>query len=128
MNNFPYRNKPVVPLAVALRSLLVKTEGKIVTAPPAERERLRQRAKVLRELLTPSSATLLPTLPNAPQRQAGSLVNQTAFELFRHDLGQPPGRPQKGSGRTLGRLHRFGGSPLRLLILPGPAHAVRRWR
>ena len=55
MNNSPYLDKPFVPLAVALRSMLADTEAKIGTAAPAERDRLHQRAAVLREWLTPKS-------------------------------------------------------------------------
>jgi hypothetical protein len=38
MNNSPYLDKPLVPLAVALRSMLAETEVKIATATPAEKE------------------------------------------------------------------------------------------
>jgi len=57
MNNSPYLDKPFVPLAVALRSMLADTEAKIATAGPAEKERLQQRAEVLREWLTAKSTT-----------------------------------------------------------------------
>jgi hypothetical protein len=53
MNNSPYLDKPLVPLAVALRSMLAETEAKIATAVPAEKVRLQRRAEVLREWLTP---------------------------------------------------------------------------
>ena len=55
MNNSPYLDKPFVPLAVALRSMLAETEAKIATAEPAEKARLRERAEVLREWITPKS-------------------------------------------------------------------------
>jgi hypothetical protein len=61
MNNSPYLDKPFVPLAVALRSMLADTEAKIATAAPAEKESLQQRAEVLREWLTPKSKNLLST-------------------------------------------------------------------
>jgi len=32
----PYLDKPFVPLAVALRSMLAETETKILASPPAE--------------------------------------------------------------------------------------------
>jgi hypothetical protein len=35
--------------------MLTDTEAKIATAPPTEKERLQQRAAVLRERLTPKS-------------------------------------------------------------------------
>jgi hypothetical protein len=57
MNNSPYLDKPLVPLAVALRSMLAETEAKIATAEPAEEDGLQQRAHVLREWLTPRSTT-----------------------------------------------------------------------
>jgi hypothetical protein len=50
-----YLDRPFVPLAVALRSMLAETEAKIATAEPAEKARLRERAEVLREWITPKS-------------------------------------------------------------------------
>jgi hypothetical protein len=61
MNNSPYLDKPLVPLAVALRSMLAETEAKIVTAEPPEKEGLHQRAQVLREWLTPRSTSPVST-------------------------------------------------------------------
>jgi hypothetical protein len=52
MKNSPYLDKPLVPLAVALRSMLAETEAKIAAAAPAEKARLQERAEVLREWLT----------------------------------------------------------------------------
>ena len=52
MKNSPYLDKPLVPLAVALRSMLADTEAKIATAALAEKERLQERAEVLREWIT----------------------------------------------------------------------------
>ena len=60
MNNSPYLDKPLVPLAVALRTMLSETEAKIATAAPAEKARLRQRAEVLREWITPRPSAPLP--------------------------------------------------------------------
>jgi hypothetical protein len=51
----PYLDRPLVPLAVALRSMLAETEANIATAAPAERSRLQQRAEVLRDWLTPKA-------------------------------------------------------------------------
>ncbi len=53
MKSSPYLDKPFVPLAVALRSMLAETEAKIAAAAPAEKARLQDRAEVLREWLTP---------------------------------------------------------------------------
>ena len=52
MKNFPYLDRPFVPLAVALRSMLAETEAKIAAAAPAEKARLVERAEVLRGRLT----------------------------------------------------------------------------
>ena len=59
MNNSPYLDQPFVPLAVALRSMLTETEAKIAMAAPAEKARLQERAEVLREWITPKSASPL---------------------------------------------------------------------
>jgi len=48
----PYLDKPLVPLAQALRSMLVQTEAQITTALPAEKARLQERAEVFRDWLT----------------------------------------------------------------------------
>ena len=61
VKNSPYLDKPFVPLAVALRSMLVETETKILTAAPAEKARLQERAEVLREWLTLKSTVPLST-------------------------------------------------------------------
>jgi hypothetical protein len=55
MKNSPYLDKPFVPLAVAWRSMLADTEAKVATAAPAEKARLQERAKVLREWIKPNS-------------------------------------------------------------------------
>jgi hypothetical protein len=61
MKNSPYLDKPLIPLAVALRSMLAETETRIATAAPAEKAWLQQRADVLREWLMPKSAIPLAT-------------------------------------------------------------------
>jgi hypothetical protein len=55
MKNFPYLDKPFIPRAVALRTMLAETGAKIATAAPDERARLQERAEVMREWLTPKS-------------------------------------------------------------------------
>ena len=55
MKNSPYLDQPFVPLAVALRSMLAETEAKIATAAQAEKVRLRERADVLRDWITPKA-------------------------------------------------------------------------
>jgi hypothetical protein len=47
MKNSPYLDKPFIPLAVALRSMLAKTDAKIAVAAPAEKARLQERAEVV---------------------------------------------------------------------------------
>jgi uncharacterized protein YgfB (UPF0149 family) len=59
MKNSPYLDQPFVRLAVALRSMLADTEAKLATAVPAEKERLQQRAEVLREWITPRRSPIL---------------------------------------------------------------------
>jgi hypothetical protein len=54
MKNSPYLDRPLLPLAVALPRMLQEIEAALVTAGPAEMRRLRQRAELIRELLTPS--------------------------------------------------------------------------
>lgn len=44
MNNSPYLDRPLVPLAVALRSTLAEIETKIATAAPAEKAALQRGA------------------------------------------------------------------------------------
>jgi len=61
MKNSPYLDKPFIPLAVALRSMLADTEAKIATAASAEKARLQERAEVLREWITPKSRKFLST-------------------------------------------------------------------
>jgi hypothetical protein len=58
MKNSPYLDKPFVPLAVALRSMLAETEAKIAAAEPAEKARLQWRAEVLREWITPRRSAI----------------------------------------------------------------------
>jgi hypothetical protein len=59
MKNSPYLDKPFIPLAVALRSMLADTEAKIAAATPAEKARLQERAEVLREWITPRRSPIL---------------------------------------------------------------------
>jgi hypothetical protein len=61
MKNSPYLDRPLIPLAVALRSMLAETEAKLARAEPAEKARLQQRAEVLREWITPKSTMPLST-------------------------------------------------------------------
>jgi hypothetical protein len=53
MNNSPYLDRPLLPLAVALPRMLEKIEAELATAGPAKTRRLRRRAELIRELLAP---------------------------------------------------------------------------
>jgi hypothetical protein len=53
MNNLPYLDRPLVPLAVALPRILQEIETKLATEGPAKTPRLRQQAELIRGLLTP---------------------------------------------------------------------------
>jgi len=55
MKNSPYLDKPFVPLAVALQSMLADTEAKLATAAPAKKARLQEKAEVLRDWIKPKS-------------------------------------------------------------------------
>jgi hypothetical protein len=61
MKNSPYLDRPLIPLSVALRTMLAETEAKLATAAPAEKARLQQRAEVLRKWIKPKSAIPLST-------------------------------------------------------------------
>jgi len=61
MEHSPYLDKPFVPLAVALRSMLAETEARIAAAAPAEKPRLQERAEVLRDWLTLKSTVPVST-------------------------------------------------------------------
>jgi hypothetical protein len=56
MNNSPYLDRPLLPLAVALPRMLEKIETDLATAGPAETRRLRRRAELIQEVLTPSGS------------------------------------------------------------------------
>jgi hypothetical protein len=53
LKNSPYLDRPLFPLTVALPRMLEKIEASLATAGPTETRRLRQRAELIRELLTP---------------------------------------------------------------------------
>jgi hypothetical protein len=68
MNNSPYLDKPLFPLAVALPRMLEAIEDQIATALPAEKWPLRKRAELVRGLLAPSQRTDDRTLTCPPSR------------------------------------------------------------
>ena len=51
MNNSPYLDRPLLPLAVALPQMLERIEVELATAGPAKTRRLLQRAELIRGLL-----------------------------------------------------------------------------
>jgi hypothetical protein len=53
MNNSPYLNLPLFPLAVALPRMIEKIAVEFTTAGPVEAQHLRQRAQLILDLLTP---------------------------------------------------------------------------
>jgi hypothetical protein len=57
MNNSPYLDRPLLPLAVALPRMLEKIEAALPTVGPAETRRLSRRAELIRGLLTPSGSS-----------------------------------------------------------------------
>jgi hypothetical protein len=61
MNNSPYLDRPLLPLAVVLPRMLEKIEAALVTAGPAETRRLRQRADLIRELVSPPGRSPIPS-------------------------------------------------------------------
>jgi hypothetical protein len=61
MKNSPYLDRPLYPLAVALPRLLEKVGVELTTAGPAEAQRLRQRARLILDLLTPKGQSLIPS-------------------------------------------------------------------
>ena len=50
----PYLDRPLLPLAVVLPRMLQEIEADLATAGPTETRRLRRRAELIRELLTPN--------------------------------------------------------------------------
>jgi hypothetical protein len=61
MKNSPYLDRPLFPLAVALPQMLEKIEAELATAGPAKTRRLRQRAELIRGLLTPRRRSPTPS-------------------------------------------------------------------
>ena len=61
MNHSPYLDRPLLPLAVVLPRLLEKIGMEIATAEPAKAQRLRQRAQLILDLLTPEGQSPIPS-------------------------------------------------------------------
>jgi hypothetical protein len=56
-----YLNQPLLPLAIVLPRMLAQIEVDLTTACPAEARRLRQRAELIRDLLTPRRRSPIPS-------------------------------------------------------------------
>jgi hypothetical protein len=61
MKNSRYLDRPLLPLAVALPRMLEKIAVELVTAGPFEARRLRQRAELILDLLTPREQSSIPS-------------------------------------------------------------------
>jgi hypothetical protein len=61
MNNYPYLDRPLLPFAVELPRMLEKVGGELTTAGPVEAQRLRQRAQLILDLLTPQRQSPIPS-------------------------------------------------------------------
>jgi hypothetical protein len=61
MNNSPYLDRPLLPLAVALPRMLEKIEVELAAAGPERRRHLHRRAELIRELLTPRRRSPIPS-------------------------------------------------------------------
>ena len=57
MDHSPYLDRPLVPLAVALPRMLARVEADLATAGPQHRSRLRERAELIRGVLTSTQRT-----------------------------------------------------------------------
>jgi len=57
----PYLDRPLLPLAVALPRMLTEIETALATAGPVEARRLRQRAQLILDLLTPQRQSPIPS-------------------------------------------------------------------
>lgn len=57
MKNSPDLDRPLLPLALALPRMLVRIEGDLATAGRVETRRLRERAELIRGLLSPVAIT-----------------------------------------------------------------------
>ena len=57
----PYLDRPLLPLSVALPQMLQEIEAALATAGPAKARRLRQRAQLILDLLTPEGQSPIPS-------------------------------------------------------------------
>jgi hypothetical protein len=57
----PYLDRPLLPPAVALPRMLERVAVELTTAAPAESQRLRHRAQLILDLLTPQRQSPIPS-------------------------------------------------------------------
>jgi hypothetical protein len=57
----PYLDRPLLPLALALPRMLQEIEAALGTAGPDEARRLRKRAQLILDLLSPEGQSLSPS-------------------------------------------------------------------
>jgi hypothetical protein len=119
MNNSPYLDRPLLPLAVALPRMLEKIEADLATTGPAETRRLRQRAEVIRALLAPSGSPTPPRLNAGPPARVTLLRWWMAWPaaVARGALGASPPFPDHWR-RSAGAVER-GGARNALGVVPG---------
>ena len=61
MDHSPYLDSPLLPLAVALPRMLEKVGVALTTAGPVETLRLRRRAQLILDLVTPRGQSPIPS-------------------------------------------------------------------
>jgi hypothetical protein len=61
MENSPYLDGPLLPLAVALPRMLERVGVELTRAEPAEARRLRERAQLILDLLAPEGQSPIPS-------------------------------------------------------------------
>jgi hypothetical protein len=61
VNNSPYLDLPLSPLALVLPRMLEKVAVELTTAGPVEAQRLRQRAQLILDLLMPPGQSPIPS-------------------------------------------------------------------
>jgi hypothetical protein len=61
MKNSPYLDRPLFPLAIVLPRMLEKVAVELTTAGPVKARRLRQRAQLILDLLTPEGQSPIPS-------------------------------------------------------------------
>ena len=67
----PYLNRPLIPLPMALPTMLAKIESELANVGPTDRRHLQDRAELVRELLTPRSKWGCSPSSRADQGRAG---------------------------------------------------------